>query len=60
MFEAPRPIIQNMLSGKVPLPGAHANAPSGGRAASVTGKRRSVTKNFYATHNKRGQRRERM
>ena len=30
MFEAPRPIIQNMLSGKVPLPGAPANAPPGG------------------------------
>ena len=46
--------------GKVPLPGAHANAPTGGVRAAGTGRHWSVGKAIYAAHNKRGQRRERM
>ncbi len=46
--------------GKVPLPGAYANAPSGGRAAADTGRPWLGSKTIYAAHNKRGQRRERM
>ena len=34
--------------GKVPLPGAHANAPPGGVRATSTGKRRLVSKAIYA------------
>ena len=40
--------------GKVPLPGAHANAPPGGSAASDTGKQRLVSVTTFAAHNKRG------
>ena len=46
--------------GKVPLPGAHANAPPGGVRRLTFARQRSVSIATFAAHNKRGQRRERM
>ena len=49
--------VRRQGGGKVPLPGAHANAPAGGVRAAGTGRPWSVGKAIYAAHNKRGQRR---
>ena len=51
-------IIQGMLSGKVPLPGAR-STPFGVARRPAQARRRLVSMTIYAAHNKRGQRRER-
>ncbi len=40
-----------LKGGKVPLPSAYANAPSGGRAAAGTGEPWLVSKTIYAAYN---------
>ena len=44
--------------GKVPLPGAHANAPSGGVRRLTFARQRSVSIATFAAHNKRGGRQD--